>query len=74
MGLPPLLLAAEPPGAAFPASGWKRDFKRVWAKVDTNGQNSSPTSISPPAQEQLASTKKFQNLRSIAPLVTLLTP
>ncbi|WP_445628910.1 hypothetical protein [Nostoc sp. DSM 114167] len=28
--LPPLL-AAEPPGAAFPASGWKRGFKRVWA-------------------------------------------
>jgi hypothetical protein len=30
-------------------------------------QNSTPASISPPAQEQLASTKKFQNLRSIAP-------
>ena len=23
---PPLLLAAEPPGTAFPARGWKRDF------------------------------------------------
>ncbi|MEH1768026.1 MAG: hypothetical protein V7L27_17845 [Nostoc sp.] len=28
---PPLLLAAEPPGAAFPAGGWKRGFKRVSA-------------------------------------------
>ncbi|MEH2053060.1 hypothetical protein [Nostoc sp.] len=28
---PPLLLAAEPPGAAFPAGGWKRDLKRVLA-------------------------------------------
>ncbi|MEH2026749.1 hypothetical protein [Nostoc sp.] len=28
--LPPLL-AAEPPGAAFPASGWKRGFKGVSA-------------------------------------------
>jgi hypothetical protein len=28
-------------------------------------QNSTPASISPPAIEQLASTKKFQNLRSI---------
>ncbi|WP_269141612.1 hypothetical protein [Nostoc commune] len=27
----PPLLAAEPPGAAFPASGWKRGFKRVCA-------------------------------------------
>ncbi|MEH1980622.1 MAG: hypothetical protein V7L27_15365 [Nostoc sp.] len=30
------LLAAEPPGATFPASGWKRDFKGVSAEVDTN--------------------------------------
>ncbi|MEH1765119.1 MAG: hypothetical protein V7L27_00090 [Nostoc sp.] len=28
---PPLLLAAEPPGATFPASGWKRGFKGVSA-------------------------------------------
>ncbi|MEH1829824.1 MAG: hypothetical protein V7L22_31570 [Nostoc sp.] len=28
---PPLLLAAEPSGAAFPASGWKRGFKRLLA-------------------------------------------
>ncbi|QFS45039.1 hypothetical protein [Nostoc sphaeroides] len=28
---PPPLLAAEPPGDAFPAGGWKRDFKGVWA-------------------------------------------
>ncbi|MEH2372020.1 hypothetical protein [Nostoc sp.] len=28
---PPPLLAAEPPGTAFPASGWKRGFKRVCA-------------------------------------------
>ncbi|MEH2362876.1 hypothetical protein [Nostoc sp.] len=28
---PPPFLAAEPPGTAFPASGWKRDFKGVWA-------------------------------------------
>ncbi|MEH2458629.1 hypothetical protein [Nostoc sp.] len=26
---PPPLLAALPPGTAFPASGWKRGFKRV---------------------------------------------
>ncbi|MEH1981447.1 MAG: hypothetical protein V7L27_19630 [Nostoc sp.] len=25
------LLAAEPPGAAFPAGGWKRDLKRILA-------------------------------------------
>ncbi|MEH1853459.1 MAG: hypothetical protein V7L11_17730 [Nostoc sp.] len=30
------LLAAEPLGATFPASGWKRDFKGVSAEVDTN--------------------------------------
>ncbi|MEH1782680.1 MAG: hypothetical protein V7L26_26955 [Nostoc sp.] len=30
-------------------------------------QNSTPASISPPAIEQLASIKKFQNLRSIEP-------
>ncbi|WP_335005995.1 hypothetical protein [Nostoc sp.] len=28
---PPPLLAAEPPGAAFPARGWKRDLKRLLA-------------------------------------------
>ncbi|MEH2383923.1 MAG: hypothetical protein V7K27_34385 [Nostoc sp.] len=28
---PPPFLAAKPPGTAFPASGWKRDFKGVWA-------------------------------------------
>ncbi|MEH2461425.1 hypothetical protein [Nostoc sp.] len=28
---PPPLLAAEPPGATFPASGWKRDLKRLLA-------------------------------------------
>ncbi|MEH2050633.1 hypothetical protein [Nostoc sp.] len=28
---PPPLLAAEPPGAAFPASGWKQGFKGVSA-------------------------------------------
>ncbi|MEH2027345.1 MAG: hypothetical protein V7K62_27920 [Nostoc sp.] len=28
---PPPLLAALPPEAAFPASCWKRDFKRVLA-------------------------------------------
>ncbi|WP_218651755.1 hypothetical protein [Nostoc sp. C052] len=28
---PPLLLAAEPPGAAFPAGAWKRGFKGVLA-------------------------------------------
>ncbi|MDZ8258854.1 hypothetical protein [Nostoc sp. ChiQUE01b] len=33
---PPSELAAEPPRAAFPASGWKRGFKGVSAEVDTN--------------------------------------
>ncbi|MEH1770227.1 MAG: hypothetical protein V7L27_19015 [Nostoc sp.] len=28
---PPRLLAAEPPGAAFLAGGWKRGFKEVSA-------------------------------------------
>ncbi|MEH1857327.1 MAG: hypothetical protein V7L21_04845 [Nostoc sp.] len=28
---PPPLLAAEPPGTAFSARGWKRGFKRVSA-------------------------------------------
>ncbi|WP_334943800.1 hypothetical protein [Nostoc sp.] len=28
---PPLFLAAEPPGSAFPARGWKGGFKGVWA-------------------------------------------
>ncbi|MEH2051834.1 hypothetical protein [Nostoc sp.] len=28
---PPPLLAALPPGTAFPAGGWKRDLKRVLA-------------------------------------------
>ncbi|MEH2043895.1 hypothetical protein [Nostoc sp.] len=28
---PPPLLVAEPPGAAFPARGWKRGFKGVSA-------------------------------------------
>ncbi|MEH1919759.1 hypothetical protein [Nostoc sp.] len=28
---PPLLLAAEPPGAAFTSGGWKRGFKGVLA-------------------------------------------
>ncbi|MEH1785846.1 MAG: hypothetical protein V7L23_09750 [Nostoc sp.] len=38
----------------------------VWDKQGKQGkQNSTPASISLPAQEQLASTKKFQNLRSI---------
>ncbi|MBN3940671.1 MAG: hypothetical protein V7L21_13225 [Nostoc sp.] len=31
LGLPPPLLAALPPGAAFPARGWKQGFKGVSA-------------------------------------------
>ncbi|WP_179067579.1 hypothetical protein [Nostoc sp. C052] len=42
---PPLLLAAEPPRAAFPASGWKRGFKGVSAEVDTNGHCRAPTGV-----------------------------
>ncbi|MEH2374129.1 MAG: hypothetical protein V7K15_13855 [Nostoc sp.] len=30
------MLAAEPPGGAFPARGRKRGFKGVLAEVDTN--------------------------------------
>ncbi|MEH2053110.1 hypothetical protein [Nostoc sp.] len=38
---PPRLLAAEPPGAAFPASGWKRGFKGV-AECQIISLNPSP--------------------------------
>ncbi|MEH2112095.1 hypothetical protein [Nostoc sp.] len=38
---PPRLLAAEPPGAAFPASGWKQGFKGV-AECQIISLNLSP--------------------------------
>ncbi|MEH1767933.1 hypothetical protein [Nostoc sp.] len=36
----PLLLAAEPPGAAFPASGWKRSFKKYFPTSSSKRQGS----------------------------------
>ncbi|MEH2053482.1 hypothetical protein [Nostoc sp.] len=34
---PPPLLAAEPPGGAFPAGGWKRGFKEFQLKLTLIG-------------------------------------
>ncbi|MEH2054418.1 hypothetical protein [Nostoc sp.] len=44
---PPLELAAEPPGAAFPAGGWKRGLIRILAYLLPSSPAIPPGNIIP---------------------------